>query len=102
MEFTRERLHNYRDLETTQTVAKEIQKICSDIKTIILTTNESKYIYRISHFVKHGAMRPSNSPISLRDTSGVLKELLIAINNTFPDSAIKVDPLETYILIDWS
>ena len=109
MEFpiSRARLQNYRvneaiSVETKQRVLKEIQQICKDVERIVLTTDDSKYVYRISYEVKGGYIRPSNDPLSRVNTVGILKELLVAIKNTFPDSNVIVDPLETYIVIDWS
>ena len=109
MEFpiTRERLKNYRaneavSVETKQRVLKEVQEICRDVERTVLTTDDSKYVYRISHEVKGGYLRPGNSPISRVQSVGILNEVLAAIKNTFPDSMVVVDPLETYILIDWS
>ena len=109
MEFpiSRERLQNYRvneavSVETKQRVLKEIQQICKDVERTVLATDDSKYVYRISHEVKGGYLRPGNSPISRVQPVGILKELLVAIKNTFPDSNVIVDPLETYIVIDWS
>jgi hypothetical protein len=109
MEFpiTRERLQLYRVneavlVETRQRVLKEIQQICKDVEKTVLTTNETKYIYRIPSHVKHGITRPNNSGVIVVHGVGILKELVTAIQNTFPDSTVVVDPLETYILIDWS
>jgi len=109
MEFpiTRERLQKYRVneavlVENKQRVLKEIQVICKDVERIVLTTYESKYIYRIPNVVKNGELRLSNIPLTCVQPLGILKELVVAIKNTFPDSNIMVDPLETYIVIDWS
>ena len=105
--ISRERLQNYRvneaeAVETKQRVSKEMKQICKDVETTVLTTNERKYIYRISRSVKHGELRPSNSVVSVVNPVPCLKPLLEAIKNTFPDCTIMMDPLETYILIDWS
>ena len=109
MEFpiTRERLQKYRVneavlVETKQRVLKEIQVICKDVERTVLSTYENKYIYRIPYFVKNGELRPSNGLNNGINAAGFLKELVVAINNTFPDCNVMVDPLETYILIDWS
>jgi len=109
MEFpiSRSRLQNYKvneavSAETKHRVMSELKNICKAVETKVLSTNEPKYIYRISEQVKYGEMRPRNSPVSRVDIPGILKELLSAIKNTFPDSTITVDPLESYIVIDWS
>ena len=109
MEFpiSRERLQNYRaneavSVETKQRVLNVIQNICKDVERTVLTTNDTKYVYRISHEVKGGFLRPGNSPVSLVHGVGIIKELLVAIKQAFPDCNIILDPLETYIVIDWS
>ena len=109
MEFpiSRARLQNYRvneaiSVETKQRVLKEIQQICKDVERIVLTTDDSKYVYRISSEVKYPNLRPTNGGVRLVEPVSCLKELLVAIKNTFPDSNVIVDPLETYIIIDWS
>jgi len=109
MEFpiTRERLLTYRTheavlVETKQRVLKEVQQICKDVERTVLTTNDTKYIYRIPGHVKYPNLRPQNSQVSLVNPVAMVKELLVAIQHTFPDSTVVVDPLETYILIDWS
>lgn len=106
MEFpiTKERLQNYRTheavaVETKQRVAKELQTICKEVETKVITTTERKYIYRIPSHV----IRPSfrQTPM-LPQPKNILEELLTSIKNTFPDSTITIDPLQTYIIIDWS
>jgi hypothetical protein len=108
MEFpiTRERLQKYRAneavlVETKQRVSKEIQEISKGVERTVLTTNERKYIYRISSLVRYGRLRETTD-VRLGNPDDILKELLVAIKNTFPDSMVVVDPLESYILIDWS
>ena len=105
--ISRARLRNYRVNEAAlvqmnQSLSKELQTICRKIETTVLTTNDSNYVYRIPEVVKHGEMASQNSPVTLVNTPGFLKELVVALKNAFPDSNIVVDPLETYINIDWS
>ena len=108
MEFpiTRERLLTYRTheavlVETKQRLLNEVQQICKDVERTVLTTNNTKYVYNIPNHVKHPNARfTAEGRVVQRDS--ILKELLVAIQNTFPDSTVIVDPLETYILIDWS
>jgi hypothetical protein len=109
MEFpiSRQHLQNYRAneaiaAETKQRVSAEIQIICKGIEKIVLTSDERKYIYPIPRAVKFGELRPQNSSVSLVQQTGILRELLTAIVTHFPDSSVQMDPLDTYILIDWS
>ena len=109
MEFpiSRERLLNYRVneaalVETKQRVLKEIQQICKDVEKTVLTTNDHKYIYRIPGHVRYPNLRPMHDQVSRVNGLTIMKELVVAIQNTFPDSTVVVDPMETYILIDWS
>ena len=109
MEFpiTKQRLQSYKDSEARaadikQRVLLEIRSIRKEVERIVLTSKETMYIHDIKLSVKYGLTRPKNSPVSSVDELGILKELLVAIHIDFPDSAICMDPLETYILIDWS
>lgn len=109
MEFpiSRQRLRNYRAneaiaAETRQRVSAEIKIICKGVEKVVLTSDEHKYIYTIPRAVKFGEIRPQNSPVSLVNKVGILSELLTAIVTHFPDSSVQMDPLDTYILIDWS
>ena len=109
MEFpiSRERLQNYRvnealSVQIKQSVNEEIKKICKDIEKNVLTTNSRKYVYKISSHIKFGVSRPQNCQVSLVQSAGFLKELIVEIKNVFPDCDVIVDPLETYIIIDWS
>ena len=108
MEFpiTRARLLNYRTneavlVETKQRVLKEVQQICKDIERTVLTTNNTKYVYNIPRHVKHPNLRMT-AEVSLANAGTIVKEVLAEIKDRLPDSIIIVDPLETYILIDWS
>jgi len=109
MEFpiSRKSLQTYRAndaqaVETKQAVLKEIQKICKDVEKKVLTTNDRRYIYYIPQVIKHDDLMPMHSPVIIAKPDGFLKGLLDSIKNTFPDCTITMDPLETYILIDWS
>jgi hypothetical protein len=80
------RLHEAAVAEKRLRVSGEIKRICNDVEHIVSRNyeqDEQKYVYHIRY----------------RD---ILKELLSAIVTKFLDSRIVVDPLETYILIDWS
>jgi len=125
MEFpiSRERLQNYRAneadaAERKKRISEEIKIICRDVENKVLRTNERKYVYRLNDNTRNAPLQPMNSPMYLLN-NGLLqsmspqmyfsnqkvlfvKELLEAIKNTFPDCTITMDPLETYIIIDWS
>ena len=109
MEFpiSRQRLKHYKEseavaAETRQRVAEEIKKICKGVETTVLTTNDKRYICEIPRHVKYGFIRPSNDPMSKLNGAVCLSELLTAIVTMFPDSSVVMDPLEKYIIIDWS
>jgi len=112
MEFpiSRERLQNYKANEADsvgikQGISKEMKQICKDVEIIVLTTNERKYVYRNVAYIKRmhieSKMRIGGN-MALDKAFNCLNELLEAIKNTFPDCIITIDPLETYIIIDWS
>ena len=103
MEFpiTRERLQTYRANEaaanyTKQRVLKELNNICKNVELKAIG-NERKYIYEIRNNIKCQYNSNSSPP-----DVPILKELLEAIKISFPDCSILIDPLETYIIIDWS
>ena len=105
--ITRLRLQNYRANEAAfvqmnQSLQKELKIIYSKVEATILTTDKHKYVYSIPAIVKMGELAPFNSPITLVNTPAFLKELVVAVKYAFPDSVVIIDPLETYILIDWS
>jgi hypothetical protein len=109
MEFpiSRERLQNYKVneavlVETKQRVLKEIQEICKHIERIVLTTNATNYVYKITSNIKYPNARVSSDAVLLPQPVSCVNEVLVAIKNTFPDSNVIMDPLETYIIIDWS
>ena len=109
MEFpmTRERLQNYRRdeavaVETRQRVDATMKKICKEIERLVLG-DEHRYVYKIYDSDKYGGntyVSPQASlPIQLMP---ILQDIIDALRTNLPDSKITVDPLETYILIDWS
>ena len=108
MEFpiTRKRLQNYREEEATEVNAKQrlskiIEKICKDIENILLTSDERKYVYRIEGSV-YGKLPVSNSPRPYLQERSILPDIVDTLKTLFPDSNVVVDPLITYIMIDWS
>ena len=103
MEFpiTRTRLQNHKYyeamyMETRQRVLEKVNFICKNVEHIASSTNEMKYIYIFTEEDKGGMLSRQVK------TRGILKELLESLVKLFPDSKVLVDPLETYILIDWS
>jgi hypothetical protein len=89
--------------ENCETVAKkvvynEIQKICNDVGVLISNTDERKYSYNIADEVKSGGAYQLN----LAHPNTCLNDLLEAIKKTFSGCNITIDPLETFITIDWS
>jgi hypothetical protein len=108
MEFpiTKERLQKYREneavvVETRQRVATAVKYICKDIERIVLTSNEHTSFYQICNSEKYGEIRPWNNPVSQVQVPPILDKILDELRTLLPDSKITVDPLETYILIDW-
>jgi hypothetical protein len=118
MEFpiSRERLQNYRAneadaVERKKRISEEIKIICRDVEIKVLRTNERSYVYRMSDRDSQrglihpiGPINPKMSPQMYFLNQKVLfvNGLLEAIKNTFTDCTITMDPLETYIIINWS
>jgi len=84
--------------DTKKTLLKEIQKICKCVEIKVTTTSEQNYIYEITDVVKSGVMRSESIGQSVRFLTVLLEE----IKRTFNGCNIIIDPLETYIKIDWS
>jgi hypothetical protein len=84
--------------DTKKTLLKEIQKICKCVEIKVTTTSEQNYIYEITDVVKSGVMRSESIDQSVRFLTVLLEE----IKRTFNGCNIIIDPLETYIMIDWS
>jgi len=89
-------------MEKKQRVSEKIKFICKNVERLAISTNETKYVYKLSDEDKYGILRSQNTPASPVKTGAIIKELLEAVVKLFPDSKVVVDPLETYILIDWS
>ena len=110
MEFpiTRRRLQNYRDgeaifVETEQRIEKVVNRICKDVEHTILTTNEHRYKYNLNMEVfGHLRVNPTLYNYKFRQQPSILNQVLYALRERFLDCYITTDPLNTYILIDWS
>lgn len=112
MEFpiSRKRLRNYLEDEAVEAntkahVCQEVKKICANVEKVILANASTKYVYQIPESVKHGMQFfhfVAGSHPRQATYPGILKDLLDALKLMFPDSDIVTDPLETYIIIDWS
>ena len=109
MEFpiTRERLQKYRKdeflrVETEQRVKEVAQIICKGVENAVLNTNDTKYVFNIRIPVIQGILRHSGSLHTHRQQENILTSIMEKLNELFPDCTIQVDPLQTYILIDWS
>ena len=105
--ISRSRLQNYKaneavSAEVQMRVSKEIKNICTTVERIVLTSDERKYVYRIAENIKYPPIYPGNSIVSRVQSVACVKELIESIRYVFPDSNITMDPLETYIIIDWS
>jgi len=85
-------------------ISKTMEQICRDVEKTVLTTNERKYVYNgawaFKRFETENIFRVGSG--NSGRVYNCLKELLEAIKNKFPDCTIIMDPLETYIIIDWS
>ena len=104
--MTRERLQNYRRdeavaVETKQRVDATMKKICKEIERLVLG-DEHRYVYKIYDSDKYGAKGFSTGSLMPIQLMPILQDIIDALRTNLPDSKITVDPLETYILIDWS
>jgi hypothetical protein len=104
--ISRRRLQNYRYDEATEVNAKQrvdaiLKKICKGIEAVILNTDGMKYVYHIDNTI-HPAIPSRGGPTKNLQERYILPDLIDALKTNFPDSNIIMDPLKTYILIDWS
>lgn len=129
MEFpiTKNRLKKFRENEAATVLARlrveaVVNDICAEVERTALTTGLFRLVYQMSRFhtiyMESKSIYPTLCHLGSGDWSdpktGISGKLppvpLYPIINTvledlvilFPDSKISVDPLETYILIDWS
>ena len=103
--ITRKRLQTYRYDEAIEVNAKQrvdaiLKKICKAIEAVILTTGGMKYVYHLDHSIIYGVL-PVGNGTNIKERY-ILPDLIDALKTNFPDSDIIMDPLKTYILIDWS
>ena len=109
MEFpiTKERLQKYRENEASLVDARKrvdavVQKICKEIERVVLTTRDERYVYKIDLSYIYGVLPSMNAIVTPLKQIKILESVVEDLLTLFPDSKISVDPLETYILIDWS
>lgn len=96
MEFpiTKQRLQNFKQNEAAQVqtkliVTKVVKNICDSIQRTLIHTTDTFYSQDITDWNLAGVLP-------------VLNEVLIKLQELFPDSLINVDEPKTRILIDWS
>lgn len=108
MEFpiTRERLRNYKKNEACQVknrrrVDTVIKEICNHVE--IVATNGKDRTYKVDiNQPRRDATIMGYIDQTLGMLPSVLDDILLKLYELFPDCKIQVDPLKTYILIDWS
>ena len=103
--ITRERLQQYRtneflSNETEERINKVIDDICKSIERTIINTNQRKYVYDIDSNIKANLRHTMG--VVLPQQKSILNKVLERLKEKFLDCKILVDPLEKYILIDWS
>ena len=121
--MTKERLQKYRENEATTVLTRlrvkaVVKYICNQIESAAVRTHERKHVFKIQEIgnIEH----TSNFGIYNNNITGynnptgqwthmfpiarlpILEPVLEDLRTLLPDSKITVDPLETYILIDWS
>jgi hypothetical protein len=105
--ITRERLQNYVKEEAIadhikERVHKELDTIKKLVEQTVLLSSGTKARYDIPRTVRDGIVYSQNGRTKGGMHPGILQELLIELHNLLPDCTIQMDPLQTYILIDWS
>ena len=100
--ITRQRLQNYRNDEAAEAYAKErinkaVSEICHQVESIAKTGRHQKFTYTLRNNLTAEYMS-----VDFGNIRPVLDDVLSKLRELFPDSTIQVDPLKTYILVDWS
>lgn len=99
MEFpiTREQLQTYNVLEyhRKKQFDQHIKIICGRVELTVLGGKERHYKHMTAH-IKHNYVQ------GVGQFSPILSDVLAKLKELFVDCKVLVDPLETYILIDWS
>jgi hypothetical protein len=112
MEFpiTRERLRNYMNGEAQEReIAKRVNEtvgiICKEIEQTVIFKNEKKCVFELRGKRAYGLifspLQLGNNGIGL-PSDGLLPQVIDALKEKCIGCDIVVDPLKTYILIDWS
>ena len=105
--ITRDRLQNYGNEEAMNVavalkVEQTVKKICHGVEVVATNNREKFYTYRLvdeTNLIPNiggGIMARRYPP------RPILNEVVVKLHELFPDCTIQVDPLKTYILIDWS
>lgn len=102
--ISRSRLQNYRKgeayaVEKGTRIEDSLKNIYKAIENIILTTDNRKYIHKITVFEKYGRPQYFTGVISL---GSIVDELMEGLKEMFPDSKIILDQSASNITIDWS
>ena len=105
MEFpiTRERLQGYMNGEAQLNALKNgtantIKQFCQDLERHVMM-GEKKFVYNFD--VRHKSLHPSSGRFGI--APNVIKKYIIQeIEKMLPDCTLTIDPLETYMIIDWS
>ena len=92
--------------EVQKAFINTIDIICKEVRRSIYTnSNEKKYIWRNLHLIRnlHTEVRfPIGSYIKRTTMDEYLPRFIDMLKETFIGCDIIIDPLKTYIIIDWS
>jgi hypothetical protein len=113
MEFpiTKERLKNFRQNELHAILKKKyvdacVKDICDEVYNVIANTDNKKCIVQMSllsgRYSKFAHYHGQHGNLVQLNRNNWLPDILTALQERFIDSKVVVDPLNTYILIDWS
>ena len=113
--ITREALQEFdyaKDQE--ELMEKEVQKslnqlvdiICKEVQQSMRSlSKEKKYVWRNIHLARHLNIRTSLNHLNIMNTTimdAYLPQFIEKLKETFIGCDIIVDPLKTYLIIDWS
>lgn len=99
--MSRARLQNlkeeYERIESERIAKQSLEHICNQVIQTAVMYPERK---KLQVWTKH-AIQSRGSIVTVSQPT-LLNLILSGLQERFPDSNVQMDPLQTYILVDWS
>jgi hypothetical protein len=87
-----------RNEEIQKTLTKILEQLCNEFKKYMyLNSKEKKFVWRNINIIRHFQISGYNSK-----TDEYLPQFIDNLKDVFIGCDIIIDPLKTYLIIDWS